>query len=92
MTKADFVKAVYQKAEMGDTLKDAEVVFDAVFAVLKDELKAGRDVSLYGFGTFRVAERAERKGRNPRTGAEILIPAAKVVKFTPAAATKNLVR
>lgn len=52
----------------------------------------GEQVSFTGFGSFKVVERSERKGRNPRTGEECLIPASRVVKFTPGKALKEAVK
>jgi DNA-binding protein HU-beta len=51
--------------------------------MVADALAAGEKITLVGFGTFSVGERAEREGRNPRTGDKISIPASKVVKFKP---------
>ena len=60
--------------------------------VVKDALVNGDKVALTGFGTFEVAERAARKGRNPKTGEEILIPASKAPKFKAGKALKDAVK
>ena len=74
---ADISKAAAQRA------------LDATVASIKTSLKKGDDVTLVGFGTFYVSERAARTGRNPRTKLEINIPAAKVPKFRPGKALKD---
>lgn len=53
---------------------------------------AGESVTFTGFGSFKVVERAARKGRNPRTGKEITIPASKVAKFTPGKGLKDAIK
>ncbi|HBC56557.1 MAG TPA: DNA-binding protein HU, partial [Gammaproteobacteria bacterium] len=57
---------------------DAAKALDAFISTISDVLKSGEQVAIAGFGTYKVSERAARKGRNPQTGAEIDIPAAKV--------------
>jgi len=64
---------------------------DAVIASVTDSLKAGDDVALVGFGTFTVRERSARTGRNPQTGKEITIAAAKVPAFRAGKALKDAV-
>ena len=88
MNREEFVKAVAEKA--GITKKDAATVVNAVLEVIEEAMKKGEEVKFTGFGTFKVVTRRERKGRNPRTGEEIVIPAAKVVRFSPGAKLKNL--
>ena len=65
----------------GLTKKDATAAVDAVFASIQDTLAKGDKVQLIGFGNFEVRTRAARKGRNPQTGAEIEIAAAKAPAF-----------
>ncbi|MBQ6037454.1 MAG: HU family DNA-binding protein [Bacteroidaceae bacterium] len=79
MNKADLVKAI--AAESGLTKKASEAALNAVVASVTKALKEGDKVALIGFGTFSVVEKAERKGVNPATKKEIVIPAKKVVKF-----------
>ena len=79
MNKAELVKAI--AAESGLSKKDSEAALNAVVASVTKALKDGDKVALIGFGTFSVAEKAERKGVNPATKQEIVIPAKKVVKF-----------
>lgn len=81
MNKAELVNRM---AEIADLPKvTAEKALNAFMEAVTEALKAGDKVTLVGFGTFMVVERAERIGRNPRTGEQIKIPARKVVKFKP---------
>ena len=61
--------------------KDAEVAVNAIFAAMANELAAGGKVQIAGFGSFKVKERAERVGRNPKTKEAITIPASKAPAF-----------
>ncbi len=79
MTKSELVEAIAKEAEL--TKADSERALNAFINTIKKSLKKGNAVSLVGFGTFDVTKRKARKGRNPRTGEEIKIPAAKVPKF-----------
>ena len=74
MNKADLIEAV---AEVVGTKKEAAAAVDAMLDAIKKSLKKGEPVTLVGFGTFKVAKRKARKGRNPQTGEEIKIPARK---------------
>ncbi|MBE0577272.1 MAG: HU family DNA-binding protein [Desulfuromonadales bacterium] len=87
MTKADLVNSIAEKA--GLSKADAEKALKAFTDAVTDALKAGEKVSLVGFGTFSVGERAARQGQNPQTGAKINIPAAKVPKFKAGKALKD---
>lgn len=88
MTKAEFVAAVAVELAVPKTVA-AETV-DAFLTVTTDLLRAGDKVTFPGFGTFDVTERAARKGRNPRTGAEINIAASRSGKFSAGKNLKNL--
>jgi DNA-binding protein HU-beta len=88
VVKADLVAKV---AEIGITKKQAAQVVDGVFGSIKDALAKGDKVSLIGFGTFSVKERAAREGRNPRTGRKISIPKKKVPAFKAGKALKDAV-
>lgn len=90
MTKAELVDKIFIKADMPSKAK-AEEALEAVLEVLKDALAAGDSITFTGFGSFKVGTRAARKGRNPATGEELLIPEARVVKFTPGKALKDAV-
>ena len=87
MNKTDFIAAVAQKAEISK--KDAKAAVEAFFEVVQEELKKGEKVQLVGFGTFEVAERAAREGRNPATNETIQIPASKAPKFKAGKALKD---
>lgn len=71
------------------TKADAKKLVDAVFAGIANAAAKGEEVSLPGFGKFKVKESAAREGRNPSTGATIQIPASKKLGFTPAKAIKD---
>jgi DNA-binding protein HU-beta len=89
MTKADLVSAMASKA--GISKAAAEKALKAFTESVTEALKKGEKVSLVGFGSFEVAERAARTGRNPRTGQTIQIKASKVPKFRPGRALKESV-
>lgn len=89
LNKADLVNAVAEKAEL--TKKDAEKAVNAVFASIEEALSRDEKVQLVGFGTFEVRDRAQRTGRNPKTGEEIVIPASRVPAFKPGKALKEAV-
>ncbi len=91
MTKAELIEKIYSTAGL-PTKTMAEGALDAVVTCLRDALVAGESVTFTGFGTFKVSERAARKGRNPRTGEEIDIPASKVAKFTPGKQLKEALK
>ena len=87
MNKTELVAAMADRA--GLTKKDADAALKAFTEVVEETLKAGDSIQLIGFGTFEVAERAERTGRNPQTGAEMVIPASKAPKFKAGKALKD---
>ncbi len=76
--------------DIGET-KRAQALVDCVFSSITKALKKKHTVALVGFGTFKVAQRQARKGRNPQTGAEIKIKAKKVPRFVPGKALKDAV-
>jgi DNA-binding protein HU-beta len=78
--KSELVDAVADKVD-GLTKKQAAEAFDAIFDTITGYLENGDRVSITGFGSFSVTERAARKGRNPATGQEIHIPASKNARF-----------
>jgi DNA-binding protein HU-beta len=79
MNKADLINQV--AAATGLTKTKSGEVIDVITESMKNALVSGEKVTLVGFGTFSSSSRKERKGRNPKTGAVIDIPAKKVVKF-----------
>jgi len=88
VNKAELIEKV---AEVVSTKKEAAAAVDAVFNAITEALEKGEDVRLVGFGTFSVRTRAARKGRNPRTGATINIPAKKVPVFRAGKGLKEAV-
>ncbi len=89
MTKTDLVSMI---AERGDyTNKDAEKALNAVIDSITAALTSGEKVSLVGFGTFEVRDKAERKGVNPQTHEEIIVPARKSPAFKAGKALKEAV-
>jgi nucleoid DNA-binding protein len=89
MNKADLVNEV---AKVLKTKKDAQAAVDVVLSSITGALGKGDDVSLVGFGTFKVTKRNARKGRNPQTGEEIYIAASKVPKFVAGKPLKEAVK
>ena len=89
MNKAELVTAIAEKTSL--TKKDAEAALKAVLDVVEEALVAGDKVQLVGFGTFEVAKRNARTGKNPQTGAAIKIPASKAPKFKAGKALKDTV-
>lgn len=87
MNKTDLISEV--AAKTGMTKKDVDKVVAALFDTVEGVLKAGDKVQLIGFGTFEVRDRQARKGRNPQTGEEISIPAARVPAFKAGKALKD---
>lgn len=89
MTKADLVTAMAKAS--GGSKVSAERALDAFLGEVFDALRRGRKVTIGGFGTFLVGRRAERSGRNPRTGKAIKIPACRVPRFKPSRSLKGAV-
>jgi DNA-binding protein HU-beta len=89
MTKGDLIDKVVDEA--GISKKAAGEAVQAVLDGITGALKKGQKISLVGFGTFSVAKRAARSGRNPATGATINIPASNVPRFKAGKALKDAV-
>jgi len=89
MNKSDLVQVVAEKAGINKTA--AEKAVNAVFDGISDALGKGERVSLVGFGTFSVSQRAARVCRNPRTGEKINVDASNVPKFKPGKGLKDKV-
>jgi DNA-binding protein HU-beta len=89
MNKQDLAAAVADNT--GLTKSDANKAVDSVLDTITATLKKGGEIRLAGFGTFRVAKRAARTGRNPQTGATINIPASKQPKFSAGKSLKDAV-
>lgn len=90
MNKTQLVDAIAKKASI--TKVDAKKALDAFINVTGEALKAGDKIALTGFGSFAVAKKPGRTGRNPRTGASIKIAAKNVVKFKAGAELNALVK
>lgn len=90
MTKAELIDKI--AAGAGLSKADSSRALDATLDSIKAALKKGQKVTLVGFGTYSVSKRKARKGRNPRTGQVINIPAAKTPKFTAGKALKDALK
>jgi DNA-binding protein HU-beta len=90
MTKAELIGNIAKEAHLSKT--SAEKALNSFTRSVTKALKKGDKLTLPGFGTFSVAKRKARIGRNPRTGAEIKIPASKVAKFKPGNLLRNVVK
>ena len=89
MTKAELVEDVARAAEL--TKKDAERLVEIVFESIIETLNQGEKIELRGFGSFRVRERGARRGRNPKTGDPVDIPAKRVPYFKPGKELKEII-
>jgi DNA-binding protein HU-beta len=87
MNKNDLVLALASEYECSKA--HAQELVDFVLGSITNAVQKGEEVALFGFGRFKVSERAARKGRNPQTGAPVKIPASKRVKFEAAKAFKE---
>ena len=89
MNKSELIDSIAQAADISKAA--AERALDGTVSAITSSLKQGGMVTLVGFGTFYVGERAARSGRNPRTGETIQIKASKVPKFRAGKALKDAV-
>ncbi len=89
MNKNELVEQIAKNADI--TKAQAQEALDATITAITTSLKQGNEVRLVGFGTFLTQQRKATKGRNPRTGAEIKIPASTQAKFRPGKALKEAV-
>ena len=85
MTKKEMVEALALRSEVSKG--EAEKLFNNLFALLAEEIAKG-EARVDGFGTFKLAQRAAREAKNPRTGEVVKVPAKKAVTFKPASALK----
>ena len=81
LTKADIVNKVYTAHEMSRS--QASDIVQSFLGIVKMRLESGEDVLLSGFGKFSVKDKKARKGRNPQTGAELILDARRIVTFKP---------
>lgn len=89
MNKAQLVASVADRLDL--TKKQSENTLDTIVELIIEQVSMGEKVTLIGFGTFQSSKRAARKGRNPQTNEEIMIPACKVPKFKPSKVFKSMV-
>jgi DNA-binding protein HU-beta len=87
MNKKDLIEKVAGAANVSK--KDATNVVNALLEEIKTALQSGEQITIVGFGSFKVVDRPEREARNPRTGEKIEVPASKVPKFVPGKGLKN---
>jgi DNA-binding protein HU-beta len=90
MNKADMVEHIAKSADISKAA--AGRALEALIAAVRTTLKKNGSVTLVGFGTFQVAKRKQRTGRNPRTNEPIKIPSTKVPKFKPGKALKDAIK
>ncbi|MCX5821339.1 MAG: integration host factor subunit alpha [Deltaproteobacteria bacterium] len=89
LTKIDIIEAVY--THLGIPKKDCIRIVESLFEIIKDDLNKGNDVMISGFGKWTVKAKKERRGRNPKTGKEMMIDARKVVTFKPSTVLRDVV-
>ncbi|GIU02197.1 transcriptional regulator [Shewanella sairae] len=89
MTKTELVAKMIEKSELSK--KEVEAALNALIGTITETLKADEEITLVGFGTFKVSKRAERVGRNPRTGEPLTIAAANVPSFKAGKTLKDAV-
>ena len=87
MNKSQLIKSVAEKSELSQ--KQVAEAMSLIEDTIVENLKVGEKVQMSGFGTFEVRARAERKGRNPKTGEVVTVPACKYLAFVPAKAIKD---
>jgi integration host factor subunit alpha len=87
MTKAEVVRIICEK--MGFAPKESTAIVDQVFGILKETMEDGKKIKISGFGNFVVRQKRPRKGRNPKTGEEMLISGRRVVTFKPSNALRK---
>ncbi len=90
MTKADLVELVYER--IGFSKKEAALAVETVLESIRTSLIEGEMVKIVGFGNFVVRHKEARKGRNPKTGEEVMITPREVVTFKPSQVLKNAVQ
>ena len=89
MTKAELIEEVARAAELAK--KDSQVIVETVFESIVDALKRGEGIELRGFGSFRFRQRGPRRGRNPKTGESVEVPAKRTPYFKPGKELKELI-
>ena len=92
MNKSELAKAMADKSQYDISAAVAEDLINCFMNIVKDEVVDGHKVQLIGFGTCEQGHRSERVGKNPQTGADMVIPACNVPKFKPGQAFKDAVK
>ena len=87
MNNSDLADTIARTADLSKA--DARKIVDAVFVAIADAAAKGEEISLNGFGKFKIKDSPEREGRNPSTGEAMTIKASKKLTFTPAKAVKD---
>jgi len=90
MTKEEIIKAIWNELP-NHTLKKSRQAYDTTFNLIRDRLSKGEDIELRGLGGFKIREKNERMGRNPKSGKEAVIKPRKVVTFKPSKIFKDRV-
>ena len=90
MTKAELIERVAEQVQTL-TKRQTEIIVNAVFNNIKDTLANGEKIEIRGFGSFRLRNRRSRDGRNPKTGAPVMVPAKRVPFFKAGKELKDLV-
>ena len=90
MTKIEIIAKVAEEAKISKAA--AGIAFQSVISCIEESLKKGEKITIVGFGTFSVADRKARTGRNPRTGKEIKIASCSVPKFKPGSKLKEALK
>jgi len=89
MTQTELIEKVAKEQELSKA--KAEKIVRAVLSAIRESLSNGEEVRISGLGVFKLGQRSERKGRNPKTGTELTIPAKRVVKFVASKSVKEAV-
>lgn len=89
MTKAELIDEIARSSAL--TRKHSEVIVEAVFSSIVEALQSGDKIELRGFGSFRVRQRSSRTGRNPKTGADVIVPPKSVPHFKPGKELRELI-
>ncbi len=79
MTKSDITSSLYER--LGYSKRECGVIADSFFEIIKETLSKGENVKISGFGNFVLRDKKERKGRNPKTGEEMIISKRRVLNF-----------
>ena len=91
MNKTELIAKVQENIDIEVSKKDLTTILDGIIETIKTNVASGEKIALAGFGTFEAVERAARKGRNPKTSEEIMIPASKSPKFKASKNFKDVV-